>query len=170
VFYEMNDLEHTTDTAAQLSSLLGQFMAEVLRYDSDAMRRLLQREELSLARIGALNFVERRGSASISEISACLDLSLGNTSMLVDKLVCKGFVTRAEDASDRRHKLVQLTNKGQALITELRATRVNHVVQRMLVLPPELLAHTIDVLRDLNAQLSDIRVENNATPAVTERA
>src|SRR5262245_56154626 len=125
-------------------------MAEVLRYDTDDMRRLLQREELSLARIGALNFVERRGSASISEISACLDLSLGNTSMLVDKLVCKGFVTRAEDANDRRHKLVQLTDKGQELIAELRATRVNHVVQSMLLLPPELLTHTIDVLRDLN--------------------
>src|SRR5687767_105117 len=112
----MNDLDGITDTAAQLTSLVGQFMAEVLRYDTDAMLRLLQREDLSLARIGALNFVERRGSASISEISACLDLSLGNTSMLVDKLVCKGFVTRVEDASDRRHKVIRLTDKGQALI------------------------------------------------------
>jgi DNA-binding MarR family transcriptional regulator len=166
----MNDLDNITDIAAQLTSLVGQFMVEVLRYDTDAMLRLLQREDLSLARIGALNFVERRGSASISEISACLDLSLGNTSMLVDKLVCKGFVTRAEDASDRRHKLVQLTDKGRALLTELRATRVNHVVQRMLLLPPDLLAHTIDVLRDVNAQLPDISVESNATSVVAERA
>jgi DNA-binding MarR family transcriptional regulator len=166
----MNDLGNTTDTAAQLTALLGQFMAEILRYDTDAMRRLLQREELSLARVGALNFVERRGSASISEISACLELSLGNTSMLVDKLVCKGFVTRAEDANDRRHKLVQLTDKGQALIAELRATRVNHVVQRMLALPPELLTHTIDILRDINAQLPHISVESHVAPAVTERA
>jgi DNA-binding MarR family transcriptional regulator len=165
----VNDLGNTTDTVVQLTFLLGQFMAEVLRYDTDAMLRLIQREDLSLARIGALSFVERRGSASISEISACLDLSLGNTSMLVDKLVCKGFVTRAEDASDRRHKLVQLTNKGQALIAELRATRVNHVVQRMLVLPPELLAHTIDVLRDINAQLPQISVESQAAPVVAER-
>jgi DNA-binding MarR family transcriptional regulator len=162
----MNDLDPITDTAAQLTSLLGQFMAEVLRYDTDAMLRLLQREDLSLARIVALNFVERRGSASISEISACLDLSLGNTSVLVDKLVCKGFVTRAEDVSDRRHKLIQLTDKGQALITEIRATRVNHVVQRMLLLPPELLAQTLGVLRDVNAQLPHISVESNATSAV----
>ena len=164
----MNDLDGITDTAAQLTSLVGQFMAEVLRYDTDAILRLLQREDLSLARIGALNFVERRGSASISEISACLDLSLGNTSMLVDKLVCKGFVTRVEDASDRRHKVIRLTDKGQALITELRATRVNHVVQRMLLLPPDLLAQTIDVLRDVNAQLPHISVDSNATSAVAE--
>jgi DNA-binding MarR family transcriptional regulator len=163
----MNDLENTTDVAAQLTSLLGQFVAEVLRYDTDSILRLLQREELSLARIGALNFVERRGSASISEISASLDLSLGNTSMLVDKLVCKGFVTRVEDASDRRHKLVQLTDKGRALIAELRSTRVSNVVRRMLLLPPELLAQTIDVLREVNAQLPQISVGSDATTAVS---
>jgi DNA-binding MarR family transcriptional regulator len=55
--------------------------------------------------------------------------------------------------SDRRHKLVRLTEKGQALIQELRATRVNSIVQRMLLLPPDLLDRAIDVLRDVTEQL-----------------
>lgn len=150
----MNDLDNTTDMAAQLRVLLGQLIDEVMRYDTDEMLRLLKREDLSMPRVGALKVVGRRGAASISEISGCLDLSLGNTSILVDKLVCKGFVTRAEDASDRRHKLVRLTEKGEALVEGLRATRVNQVVQRMMQLPPDLLDRTIDVLSEVTEQLS----------------
>jgi DNA-binding MarR family transcriptional regulator len=158
----MNDLRPITDTTAQLSELLGMFMIEILRCDTADMLRLLKREDLSMPRIAALNVVEQRGAASISEICAYLGLSLGNTSILIDKLVCHGFVTRIEDVSDRRHKLVRLTAKGQALIQELRAARVNSVVQRMLLLPPDLLDRVIDVLRDVTEQLPPSSVERRA--------
>ena len=150
----MNDHMITTDPTVQLSELLSTFMTEVLRCDTADMLRVLQREELSMPRLGALNVVDQQGAASISQICAYLNLSLGNTSMLIDKLVCHGFVTRIEDASDRRHKLVRLTAKGQALIEELRAARVNTVVQRMQLLPPELLERAIDVLREVTEQLN----------------
>src|SRR5438046_10655415 len=127
----MNDLMPITDTTAQLNELLGTFMTEVFRCDTADMLRLLKREDLSMPRIAALNVVERQGAASISEICAYLDLSLGNTSILIDKLVCHGFVTRVEDVSDRRQKLVWLTKKGQAVIEELRATAVNRLVPRI---------------------------------------
>jgi len=150
----MNDHMFTTDTTIHLSELLSTFMTEVLRCDTADMLRVLKREDLSMPRIAALNVVEQQGAASISEICAYLNLSLGNTSMLIDKLVCHGFVTRVEDASDRRHKLVRLTAKGQALIEELRAARVNTVVQRMQLLPPDLLDRAIDVLREVTEQLN----------------
>ena len=158
----MNDCMPTTDTTAQLSGLLGIFMTEILRYDTADMLRVLKREDLSMPRIAAMNIVERQGAASISEICAYLNLSLGNTSILIDKLVCHGFVTRIEDVSDRRHKLVRLTEKGQTLIQELRAARVNSVVQRMLRLPPDLLDRVIDVLRDVTEQLPPSSVERRA--------
>ena len=158
----MNDLKPLTDTTAQLSELLGMFMIEILRCDTADMLRLLKREDLSMPRIAALNIVEQHGAASISQICAYLGLSLGNTSILIDKLVCHGFVTRIEDVSDRRHKLVRLTEKGQALIQELRAARVNSVVQRMLLLPPDLLERVIDVLRDVTEQLPPSSIERRA--------
>ena len=157
----MNDIEHKNNVT-ELSTLLDVFIAEVMRYDTDEILRLLKREDLSMARVGALKVVARRGAASISDISACLDLSLGNTSMLVDKLVCHGFVTRIEDANDRRQKLIRLTEKGQALVRELQATRVNHVVQRMLRLPPDLLDRAVDVLRDVTMQLPPVNTELSA--------
>ena len=158
----MNNLKPLTHTTAQLSELLGMFMIEILRCDTTDMLRLLKREDLSMPRIAALNVVEQQGAASISEICAYLGLSLGNTSILIDKLVCHGFVTRIEDVSDRRHKLVRLTEKGQTLIQELRAARVNSVVQRMLLLPPDLLDRVVDVLRDVTEQLPPSSVERSA--------
>jgi DNA-binding MarR family transcriptional regulator len=158
----MNDRMPITDTAAQLSELLDTFMTEVFRCDTTDMLRLLKREDLSMPRIAALNIVERQGAASISEICAYLGLSLGNTSILIDKLVCHGFVTRVEDVNDRRHKLVRLTEKGQALIQELRTARVNSVVQRMLLLPPDLLDRAVEVLRDVTEQLPPSKIEHNA--------
>src|SRR6476659_1866622 len=126
----MNDRMATTDTTALLSGLLSTFMTVMLRCDTADMLRVLKREELYMPRLAALNVVERQGAASISEICANLNLSLGNTSILIDKLVCHGFVTRVEDVSDRRHKLVRLTAKGQALIQALRTARANSIVQR----------------------------------------
>ena len=151
----MNDYVISPEKAAELRTLLGRFIAEAMRYDTDDMLRLLKREDLSMPRIGAMNVVARRGEASISDISTCLDLSLGNTSMLVDKLVCQGFVTRAEDANDRRQKLIRLTEKGRAVVGEVQATRVDHVVQRMLLLPPELMDRAIDTLHDITTQLQN---------------
>jgi DNA-binding MarR family transcriptional regulator len=162
----MNDIANKTDSAAELRSVLGLFLAEAMRCDTDDIFRLIKREDLSMPRIAALGFVARRGAASISEISGCLDLSLGNTSMLVDKLVCQGFVTRAEDASDRRQKVIRLTAIGQAFVEELRATRVNQLAQRMLLLPPDLLTRALDVLAEVTAQLPEIDVQRGAEQAV----
>jgi DNA-binding MarR family transcriptional regulator len=166
----MNNIIHTTNKAAELRTLVGLFVAEVMHNNTDDILRLLKREELSLPRIAALHFVEKRGSASISEISGCLDLSLGNTSMLVDKLVCHGFVTRAEDAHDRRHKLVRLTEKGQAFIDELRLTRVDQVAQRLLLLSPDLIDRFVGVLDEVIAQLPHTGAEPSAAqlPAIVK--
>jgi len=150
--------------AIALRDVLGRLVAE-LRWDGDDMLRLIKREELSMPRIAALHFVAKRGAASISEVSGCLDLSLANTSMLVDKLVCRGFVTRVEDAHDRRQKIVRLTEKGSALVEELQAARVNTMVQRMLQLSPDVVERAIDILAEIIAQLPP--VDNNNRPAQT---
>jgi DNA-binding MarR family transcriptional regulator len=134
--------------------LLHAFVAEAMSFEADATLRLLKREELTMPLMATLRIVERQGSSSISEISACLECSLGNSSMVVDRLVHNGFVTRVEDTHDRRHKQVQLTEKGRAFVNELRATRVEGMAQRILLLPADLRDRMIDVLRDVTAQLS----------------
>lgn len=149
----MNDLAGTTNASAKLSSVLSLFIVEAMRHDIDTLLRFVKRAELTLPLLAALCVVERRGAVSIGELGSCLDFSLANASLLVDKLVCQGCVTRVENASDRRHKLVQLTPKGQALVAELRAARADDVAQQLLQLPPDVLDRTLALLRDVTAEL-----------------
>ena len=149
----MNDRANTTETEIELNSLLCRFMTQAMRYDTDTLLQFVKQAELTLPLLSALSLVERLHTASIGELSVGLDYSLANASLLVDKLVCQGYVTRVENARDRRHKLVQLTSKGQAVLEDLRVVRANAVAQQLLLLPPDLLQGTIELLRAITDEL-----------------
>ena len=149
----MNDTIGTTDTCVKLSGLLKMFMAQVMGDDTDLLLRYMKRADLTLPSLGVLALVERQGTVSIGEIGTSLDYSLANASLLVDKLVCQGCVTRVENANDRRHKLVQLTPKGQLLLCELRGARADHIAQQLRLLPPDLLDEMIELFRVITDEL-----------------
>lgn len=149
----MNDTLGTTDACAKLSGLLSVFMGQVMRDDTSLLLRYVKRADLTLPLLAVLARVERQGTVSIGEIGASLDYSLANASLLVDKLVCQGCVTRFENANDRRHKLVQLTPKGQALLAELRIARADNIAQQLRLLPPDLLTQTIELFRAITDEL-----------------
>ena len=54
----------------------------------------------------------------MSEISERFSISAAAASQLVDKLVQSGLMAREEDPSDRRAKLLNLTDKGEELIRQ----------------------------------------------------
>lgn len=141
-------IEETT-LSKKVSDVLSRFNAEMLRYSAADLLRLMQREELSMPRAVALKFLNCEGTASISDISDYLNLSLGNTSHIVDQLVCSGYVTRAEDATDRRLKLVALAPKGQAFVQEVEQVRIEEMARRLQRLPAPLLETALGVLSEV---------------------
>lgn len=149
----VNDLMETNCLHAELDALVSVFIAQAMCYDTETLLRFVKQVDLTLPLLAVLDVVERQGATSIGEIGSRLDYSLANASLLVDKLVCQECVTRVENASDRRHKLVQLTAKGQALLAELRAARSAHVVQQLRLLPPERLMRTTELLRVITDEL-----------------
>ncbi|CAN5851268.1 hypothetical protein BH10CHL1_BH10CHL1_25120 [soil metagenome] len=131
------------------SDLFSRFAAELGRYSAAELLRLMQREELSMPRAVALTCLAREGVMSISDISTYLNLSLGNTSHIVDQLVCSGYVTRTEDANDRRLKQVTLTTKGQAFVAEIEQVRIEEMARRLQHLPAPLLASALTVISEV---------------------
>jgi len=125
--------------ATQVGDQLRQLMAQIACATMADVLQLLQRSELSMSRALALMFLERQPCASLSDMSSYLNLSLGNTSHLVEQLVCSGYVTRTEDAKDRRVRQVMLTSKGQAFVQEIRTIRVRELAARLEGLPVTLL-------------------------------
>lgn len=154
----MNDQQDLDKMRTELTSELGLFIAAAMRYDTDTLLRFVKGADLTLPLLAMLNLVERRGAISIGDLASGLDYSLANASLLADKLVCNGCVTRVEAVSDRRHKLVQLTPKGQALVAELRAARAEDMAQQLLLLPPELVQRTLDLLREITAELPGVHI------------
>jgi MarR family 2-MHQ and catechol resistance regulon transcriptional repressor len=58
-----------------------------------------------------------KGPLPVNTIGPKVWLTPGSISVAVDRLVRKGLVSRKDQASDRRVRQVELTNKGRALIT-----------------------------------------------------
>ena len=62
---------------------------------------------------------DAEGGHSVSAIAEHLDLSLAATSHLVDRLVQRNLLTRAEDLHDRRLERVELASGGAALVERI---------------------------------------------------
>ena len=62
--------------------------------------------------------LHHRGGCGVSDISERFDISNAAASQLVDKLVQSGYLERAEDPSDRRAKVLNLTDKGRSFVEQ----------------------------------------------------
>lgn len=71
---------------------------------------------LSMPQFSILMQLHHRGPCGMSGISEGYDITPAATSQLVDKLVQGGLVQRVEDPSDRRAKLLSLTDKGREFV------------------------------------------------------
>ena len=81
--------------------------------------------DLSFTQVRAMAILARDVErATLGELGARLGLSLPAVSRAVEGLVKRGYVTRAEDAEDRRFKQVAATDEGRALMERLMELRV----------------------------------------------
>jgi len=71
---------------------------------------------LGLSDFGVLELLLHKGPLPVNTIGPIVDLTPGSISIAVDRLVAKGFVSRAESAEDRRIRIVALTPRGKDLI------------------------------------------------------
>ena len=73
---------------------------------------------LSMPQFSILMQLHHKGPCGLSEIGERFDISAAAASQLVDKLVQAGYLARTEDPSDRRAKLLALSDKGKELINQ----------------------------------------------------
>src|SRR6266550_5323424 len=71
---------------------------------------------LGLSDFGVLELLLHNGPLPVNTIGPIVDLTPGSISILVDRLVAKGLVSRVESAEDRRVRIVALTPRGKDLI------------------------------------------------------
>lgn len=98
----------------------------------DNQRRRAVSEELGMS-FGRTRAIRRvaAGPVSMSEFAAMLGIDPPNATVLVNELEEQGMVRRRQNPADRRSKLVEATERGEAI-----ARRANAILDE----PPELLA------------------------------
>ena len=93
--------------------------------------------DLSFTQVRALSILARElDRATLGELGERLHLSLPTISRAVEGLVKRGYVTRAEDADDRRFKQVAATREGRALMERLMELRVAGFAEFVKTLDP----------------------------------
>jgi DNA-binding MarR family transcriptional regulator len=73
---------------------------------------------LSMAQLGALFQIRRRGGCGVTELADELGVTSSAASQLLERLVHQGLILRSEDPGDRRVKQVVLTDKGLQVLQE----------------------------------------------------
>ncbi len=106
----------------------------VLRdYDVDVWMDL----SLTVPQLKCLFYISNQGKTNFRKLADRLKVSPSNITGIIDRLVEQGLVSRTENPEDRRVLLLQATNEGETLVTELREKRSIYLSQTLTDLSPE---------------------------------
>lgn len=120
--------------SAQLIELMGLLHSRIA---GDAMQ-IMSESNMTMPQMVSLHLLRDGGSRNVGAIGQMLNLSPSATSHLVDRLVERGFVTRDEDATDRRQKNVAITPAGLDIVERLSAARSQQISLGVADIEPEL--------------------------------
>lgn len=93
--------------------------------------------ELTYAQAQVLFFVQRHPGCLMSQVARAYAVTLPAISQVVDRLVERRFVVRAENPRDRRGAGLRLTRSGDSLARELEATQVDGLATLLGRLSPD---------------------------------
>lgn len=110
---------HTSPTSLQ--SHTGFWLRFVSNHVSHSFARKLTNTGVTVAEWVILRELFDAGQTSPSRLATSSGLTRGAVSKLIDRLLKKGFVSRAEANNDRRFQDVNLTATGRALVPKLAA-------------------------------------------------
>ena len=112
----------------------------------------IEERNLSLAHVRALYLLAAAPDPlSAGQLAEQLGLSPAAMSRALDTLVRRRLATRRESRRDRRVRLVEIGERGQALVDELLALRTAGLEHFAAELEPEQRRRLAEVLADVNA-------------------
>ena len=117
-----------TPEAAETALRLGAFFRYFFAFDRGSQLRAMEESGLSFAQCKVLFLLgspAMSGGLSGKELAENIGLSVAAISRAVDGLVEGGQVTRIEDPTDRRVRLIAITEEGQHAVDKIVAARMD---------------------------------------------
>jgi MarR family transcriptional regulator, organic hydroperoxide resistance regulator len=106
------DREEIIKRIIQVQKLMGRYL------HSDAPDAWLTLH-LTIAQLKSLMLINFKGSTNFKMLAEALNVSPPNVTGIVDRLVVQELVSREDNPDNRRMQILQVTDKGRALISEL---------------------------------------------------
>lgn len=107
----------------QLADDIGLFRRAMIPEFLIGMLRQMGDSEPNLPQMATLYVLDGGATPTVGELADELGRSMSVTSRLVDQLVQRGWVDRAEDVTDRRAKRLQITAKGRTFLRKFEGVR-----------------------------------------------
>jgi DNA-binding MarR family transcriptional regulator len=140
------------DLAGELLDL----WTHLMRGSSRQMFAVLGELDLTMTQMKTLSMLDDCvEEVSVKELSERLVLSLPATSRTVDGLLRRGFLSRHEDAEDRRIKRVRLTDDGRAIVHRIVTARLQGLEAFAATLSDEQRASLMAALSELPHHTKD---------------
>jgi DNA-binding MarR family transcriptional regulator len=125
------------EDVAELAQKLGTLMRCSMQSGENEFFRTIDDLQLSFTQFKILIGLWHEDSElSLKMVGDHLGLSMPAVSRAVDGLVQRNLVTRIEDESDRRAKLISATDEGRALLEQIVAVRARTVANFAASLEP----------------------------------
>ena len=96
---------------------------DMRQYTLDAWMEL----NLTIPQLKSLFFIANQGSTNFTKLASALGVTPSNVTGIIDRLVEQGLVSRQENPEDRRMLMLRVTDKGEAIIADLRERRASHI-------------------------------------------
>jgi len=116
---------------------------------------------LGLSDFGVLELLLNKGPLPVNTIGPIVDLTPGSISILVDRLVAKGLVSRVESTEDRRVRIVALTPRGKDLIVSAFRKQSGQMKKVFSELSPEELRSLEVRLKKVGKRAAALMAERN---------
>ena len=110
-----------TPEPSPLEAYLGYWLRFASNHVSLGLSQKLAAREVTASEWVLLRMIYERDVGAPNRLARDLGMTKGAISKLVDRLVAKGLVSKAQVAADRRHQDVWLTPAGRTLVPELAA-------------------------------------------------
>lgn len=110
---------HKTTTAEQCAQEVMEIVPQVVHILRSEMRKN-GTQKLSLPQFRILSYVKTNPKSSVSEAGEHLGVTRATASALVERLVQKGLLERADDPNERRKAILNLTKAGNQHFLEAR--------------------------------------------------
>jgi DNA-binding MarR family transcriptional regulator len=81
--------------------------------------------------------IANKGSTNFRKLADALRVTPSNVTGIIDRLEEQGLVSRTQNPEDRREMTLQVTDKGEALVSSLRETEIEQMTRILSLLNSE---------------------------------